>query len=130
VHDTGAAGVGQKLIAVSDQGAGGHRKFDSHPSLTVIDQIGHLTFAKGKLFRHHTQKAFFAIDQQAFQGFALFTIFITKNYPGPSNAKLISFPAHGLNQDGQLKLPPALDQDAVPLFGFLHFNGHIDQGLF
>ena len=40
-----------------------------HPALAVVDQVDHLSLAKGELFRDHAEKPLFAVDQQPLDGF-------------------------------------------------------------
>ena len=130
VQDTGSPGIGQKLVAVPDQRPGRYRKFDPHPALAFIDQVDHLAFAQRKFFGHHSQKAFFTVDQQTFHGLQLFPLFVTIDNLGPADTKFIALAAHRLDQDRQLKLTPALDQNAVALIGFFNLDGNVDEVLF
>ena len=130
VHDAGAPGIGEKLVAVPDQRPGRHGKFNSNPSAAVVDHVGHLRLAQRKLFGHHAQEPLCAVHQQLFHGFEFLAIFKAIDDLRSSHTKFIAFPAHRFDQDGQLKLTPALDQDTVPVIGFSHLDGHVDQALF
>jgi hypothetical protein len=128
VHDAGAPGIGEKLVTVADKGPGRRGKFHPHPAFAVVDEAGHLPLAKKEFFRDHTEEAFFAINEHALYGLKLAVVFITVNHFRPAHAEFIAFPAHGLDENGQLKFPPALDQDTVPFFSLFHLDGHVPPG--
>ena len=129
MHDARAAGIGQELVTVSDQRPGGDGKLDSHPSFPVVDQVDHLSLSKGEFFRDHSQKALFAIDPQLLDGLELPVALVTVDDFGPAHTEFVAFPPHGLDKDSQLKLPPALNQNILPLFAFFHLDGHITPRL-
>jgi hypothetical protein len=130
VHDARSPGVGEKFIPVADQGPGGDGKFDAHPSGTGVGEVHHFPFAHGKLFGYHPHEGFVAVDEEPFDGLFDDPVLLLQDHFRPAHTKFKAFPAHGFDEDGQLKFAAALDQDMVPVLGGFHLDGHIEQGLF
>ena len=113
MHDTGTPGIGEKLVSISDQRTGRHGEFNSYPPFAVVDHVGHLTLAHGKLFRDHPHEVLVTVHKQIFNGLQGLAVLFLVNNPGTPHAQLKILPAHGLDEDGELELTAAHDVEGI-----------------
>ena len=130
VHDARALGVGEELVLVADEAAGGHGELDAHAAGAGIVAVEHLALALVELVRDHAHEVLVAVHVEMLDGLEYGpALVLLQDDFGTPHGELEALAAHGLDEDGQLELAPALDQEGVVASGVLDAYGHVAQGL-
>ena len=128
-HNAGALGIGEKLVTIAYQPPRRYVELDSHPAGGVVDVVDHPAFADGELLGGDSEIVLVAIDKKVLDGLQHRAVPLLIDDLGPAHTHLKSFAPHCLNEDGELELAPALDDEAVFLRRYLHLYCHVAQGL-
>ena len=128
VHDAFAVGVGQELAAVAKQAAAGHTELQTgtvvhhlhvHQDGLAGAQSGHNVALIG--FRHVNHNALHGLH-------GLAVLLMGQNMRG-ADLQLVTFAAHGLNQDGQVHFATAHYAEGIVGGGIFHTQGNVLQQL-
>ena len=126
VHDTVALGIGQEIAPVADQAAGRDIELQTGIAAgdgTHIDKLALtltqlLDYVAGEFFGHVYKTLLHGLQASAF-------IIILINDFRFADRELIAFPAHGLDQDGQMQLAAAGDLEALGRVRVFDTQGNI-----
>src|ERR1700722_7404865 len=122
----GAAGIGKKLAAQSNQAARGDAEFHAHAAGMMVDHFFHFAAARAEEFHHDADEIFRAIDDKQFERLDAAAVFGAHHDFGFAYHYLVAFAAHGLNQDRELQF--AATQDAEGVSGAHVFDAERDVG--
>ena len=129
-HDALALGVGQKLVAVAEQAPGRHQEGQLHPVGADGGHVQEVALPGAHLLDDCAGAVAGHIRHQPLHGLALLAVNLLEQHPGGRDLELIAFPAHGLDQDGQVHLAPARHVEGVGgVLDLSHPQGHVLQGL-
>ena len=128
VHDALAVGVGQELAAIAEQAAAGHTELDAgaavhhlhvHQDGLAGAQSGHDVALIG--LGHVDDNALHRLHDLA-------VLLVGQNVRG-ADLQLVTFAAHGLNQDGQVHFATAHYAEGIVGGGIFHTQGNVLQQL-
>ena len=127
VDDALAVGIGQELVAVAEQAAAGHTELQTH---AVGAQRLHLLqdgLALAQTGHDSTLILGGDVDDDVLHRLVGLAVDdLGQNVRG-RDLQLITFAAHGLDQDGQVHLATAHDTEGIGGGGILHLQGDVLQ---
>ena len=128
-HDALALGIGEELVAVAEQAAGGHQKFHLH-AIADRGHLKHFALSAADLFDYGSHSVGGYIHHQALHRLAQNAIDLPVQHTGRGDLELIAFAAHGLDQDRQMHLAPSGHVKAIcGIFQLADPQGNVLQRL-
>ena len=111
-HDALALGVGEELVAVTEQAARGDQEFELHAAADRR-HLGEVALAGAELFDDCADILLRHVAHKAFDGLALLAVDHLIQDARGRDLELIAFAAHGLDEDGQRHFAAARDVERV-----------------
>ncbi len=131
MHHAHAARGGQELVAEAQQAAGGHNIGQPHAAIAGIR--AYRSSARAACLTSPPPRHRFGagLDMDFFKGFqGLAVLTLAEDHFRARDLEFIAFPAHGFDQDRQVQLAAAGDQESIGALGFGHSQGDIVAQLF
>ena len=129
-HNALALGVGQELVAVAEQAAGGHQEGQLGTGGAQRSHVEEVALAGADLLDDGTGAVAGHIHHKALHGLALLAVDLLQQHTRGADLELIAFAAHGLDQDGQVHLAASGHiQGGVGAFDLGDAQGHVLQRL-
>jgi hypothetical protein len=126
VEDAGAARVGEKLRAITDEPTRGNDVFQTHAAFARRPHVLHAAPAPAQLFDHRTVVGLVEIDDQFLIGLQLFPVGpLLEDHLWLGNHQLVAFAAHGFDQHRQVQLAAAQHLEGVGRVCLQHAQGHV-----
>ena len=121
IHDPVSFGVSQEFAPVADESAGRNREFQAGVAAADGAHIAQFSFALAQLFNNRPGELIGHVNISGLHRLQKFSVLV---FPVEdlclAYGKLISFPAHILDQDGKMEFSPAGNLEAVCAVGFFH----------
>ena len=130
VHNAVSFGIGKELVTEPDKPSGGNLKLQPHIAghFMHVDQLG---LAGSQIFHDNAHEILRHINSQRFHGFHGMSVFIfAQDDLRLADLHFKAFPAHRLNQNGQMQFAAAFYDKGVGVLCFLHAHGHVGLNLF
>ena len=122
----GAARIGEKLAAQSDQAARRDAELHAHAAGMMVHHFFHFAAARAEKFHHDADEIFRAIDDEQFERLDAAAIFGAHHDFRLADHHLVAFAAHRLDQDRELQFAAA--QHAESVGGAHVFDAQRDVG--
>ncbi len=131
MHDPRPLRGGQELVAEAQQAAGRDdvRQMGSAVHAAVL-QVDHLAAALAEQVDRRADVGLRHLEVHLFVGLEALAVHpVLVDHLRARDLELVALAAHGLDQDRQLELAPARDQEGVGAVGFLDAQGDVVQQL-
>ncbi len=130
MHHPQAARGGQELVTEAQQPTRRNQVGQVGGAIAAFDHVDHLAAAAPQHLNYHPDHVgvdFNVHFLERFQHFAI--IAILQDHFRARDLELIALAAHGLNQDGQVQLTAARDQERIRGFGLGHAQRYVGAQL-
>ncbi len=117
----------QEFALEADQAACRDAVFDANPAFAVGLHVLEFAATAAQFFHDRALVVFFDVDGEQFVGLAFHAINILENHPRARDGQFVAFAAHIFDEDGQMQLAPAGNQEDVGILGVLDAQGNIGK---
>ncbi len=128
-HDGGPSRHHEQLTAKPYESPGGDQKLHPHGADRADLHVSHVRAPTAQGFDDGPLIGRIHLDHHLLNGLEQVTIDFFDDHLGRRDFQFVTFPAHGLDQDREMQLPPPRHREAFASVRFLDFDPHIHHGL-
>ena len=125
VLEAGAGGQGHELGLKADEAAGGDLVVQAHPALAVGDHVLELAAALAQGLHDGALAGLLHVHGQLLVGLADDAVDLAEDDLRAGDGQFVAFPAHVLQQDGQVQLAAAGDAELLRVGALLDTQGDV-----